>query len=90
MGRVLLDTHLLLWWLNDDPRLPNFLIKKLQSDSAQCPDQPSLALEDGDYDQSRDVNRRPNRPGATSPSRGFSVNRDHALEAYVSCVRVIN
>ena len=32
MSRVLLDTHLLLWWLKDDPRLPTGLVTELQSD----------------------------------------------------------
>ena len=32
MSRVLLDTHLLLWWLNDDPRLPASLVTELQAD----------------------------------------------------------
>jgi len=32
MSRVLLYTHLLLWWLNDDPRLPSSLVKELQKD----------------------------------------------------------
>ncbi|MDA7432912.1 type II toxin-antitoxin system VapC family toxin [Synechococcus sp. AH-601-N23] len=31
MSRVLLDTHLLLWWLNDDPRLPASLVTELQT-----------------------------------------------------------
>ena len=26
MSLVLLDTHLLLWWLKDDPRLPTCLV----------------------------------------------------------------
>ena len=29
---MLLDTHLLLWWLKDDPRLPTSLVKDLQKD----------------------------------------------------------
>ncbi len=32
MSRVLLDTHLLLWWLKDDPRLPSVLVTELQTD----------------------------------------------------------
>ena len=32
MSRVLLDTHLLLWWLKDDPRLPTSLVTELQTD----------------------------------------------------------
>ena len=32
MSRVLLDTHLLLWWQKDDPRLPASLVSELQSD----------------------------------------------------------
>ena len=32
MSRVLLDTHLLLWWLKDDPRLPDVLVSELQTD----------------------------------------------------------
>ena len=31
MSRVLLDTHLLLWWLKDDPRLPTSLVTELQA-----------------------------------------------------------
>ena len=30
MTRLLLDTHLLLWWLNDDPRLPQAVVEKVQ------------------------------------------------------------
>merc|ERR1712185_517860 len=32
MSRVLLDTHLLLWWLKADPRLPASLVTELQTD----------------------------------------------------------
>lgn len=32
MSRVLLDTHLLLWWLKDDQRLPDVLVYELQTD----------------------------------------------------------
>lgn len=32
MSRVLLDTHLLLWWLKDDQRLPDVLVSELQTD----------------------------------------------------------
>ena len=32
MSRVLLDTHLLLWWLKADPRLPASLVTELQAD----------------------------------------------------------
>ena len=31
MSRVLLDTHMLLWWLKDDPRLPTSLVTELQT-----------------------------------------------------------
>ena len=31
MSRVLLDTHLLLWWLKDDQRLPTSLVTELQA-----------------------------------------------------------
>ena len=31
MSRVLLDTHLLLWWLKDDPRQPTSLVTELQT-----------------------------------------------------------
>jgi hypothetical protein len=27
--RLLLDTHLVLWWLNDDPRLPAAAVERL-------------------------------------------------------------
>jgi len=30
MTRLLLDTHLLLWWMNDDPRLPKAVVEKVQ------------------------------------------------------------
>jgi PIN domain nuclease of toxin-antitoxin system len=33
--RLLLDTHLLLWWLNDDPRLPAPVVQRLQAAAAE-------------------------------------------------------
>ena len=35
MTRLLLDTHLVLWWLNDDPRLPRTAPKRLQTPGAE-------------------------------------------------------
>ena len=35
MTRLLLDTHLVLWWLNDDPRLPEPVVKRLQAPEAE-------------------------------------------------------
>jgi PIN domain nuclease of toxin-antitoxin system len=29
MTRLLLDTHLLLWWLNDDARLPPPVVERV-------------------------------------------------------------
>ena len=34
MTRLLLDTHLVLWWLNDDPRLPEPLVQRVQAPEA--------------------------------------------------------
>ena len=31
MTRLLLDTHLVLWWLNADPRLPPAVVARVQS-----------------------------------------------------------
>lgn len=35
MTRLLLDTHLVLWWLNDDPRLPEPLVQRVQAPEAE-------------------------------------------------------
>ena len=35
MTRLLLDTHLVLWWLNDDPRLPEPLVERVQAPEAE-------------------------------------------------------
>jgi PIN domain nuclease of toxin-antitoxin system len=33
--RLLLDTHLVLWWLNGDPRLPQPLVERVQAPQAE-------------------------------------------------------
>lgn len=35
MTRLLLDTHLLLWWLKGDPRLPEPVVERVQAAVAQ-------------------------------------------------------
>lgn len=35
MSRLLLDTHLLLWWLNGDPRLPERVVERVQAPEAE-------------------------------------------------------
>ena len=35
MTRLLLDTHLVLWWLNDDPRLPPAVLDVVQAPEAE-------------------------------------------------------
>ncbi len=35
MTRLLLDTHLLLWWLKDDPRLPVTVLERVQAPGAE-------------------------------------------------------
>lgn len=35
MTRLLLDTHLVLWWLNDDPRLPAAVVERVRSPDAE-------------------------------------------------------
>ena len=35
MTRLLLDTHLVLWWLNGDPRLPQPLMERVQAPEAE-------------------------------------------------------
>ena len=35
MTRLLLDTHLVLWWLNGDPRLPQPVLKRVQAPEAE-------------------------------------------------------
>ncbi len=35
MTRLLLDTHLLLWWLKDDPRLPVAVVERVQAPGAE-------------------------------------------------------
>jgi len=33
--RLLLDTHLVLWWLNDDPQLPAVVVERVRSVDAE-------------------------------------------------------
>jgi len=33
--RLLLDTHLVLWWLNGDPRLPQAVVERVQAPEAE-------------------------------------------------------
>jgi PIN domain nuclease of toxin-antitoxin system len=35
LTRLLLDTHLLLWWLNGDPRLPLPVMERVQAEQAE-------------------------------------------------------
>ena len=35
MTRLLLDTHLVLWWLSDDPRLPAPVVEQAQASEAE-------------------------------------------------------
>ena len=35
MTRLLLDTQLVLWWLNDDPRLPAAVVERVQAPGAE-------------------------------------------------------
>ncbi len=35
MTRLLLDTHLLIWWLGDDPRLPDQVVQRVQDPEAE-------------------------------------------------------
>jgi len=35
LTRLLLDTHLVLWWLNGDPRLPQPLMERVQAPEAE-------------------------------------------------------
>ena len=35
MTRLLLDTHLVLWWLNGDPRLPQPVMERVQAEQAE-------------------------------------------------------
>ena len=35
MTRLLLDTLLVLWWLNDDPRLPEPVVERVQAPEAE-------------------------------------------------------
>ena len=35
MTRLLLDTHLLLWWLNGDPHLPQPVVERVQAPEAE-------------------------------------------------------
>ncbi len=35
MTRLLLDTHLVLWWLNGDPRLPQQVMERVQAEQAE-------------------------------------------------------
>ena len=35
MTRLLLDTHLLLWWLNGNPQLPQAVVERVQAPEAE-------------------------------------------------------
>lgn len=35
MSRLLLDTHLVLWWLNGDPRLPEPVVERVRAPEAE-------------------------------------------------------
>lgn len=35
MTRLLLDTHLVLWWLNGDPQLPQAVVERVQVQEAE-------------------------------------------------------
>ena len=35
MTRLLLDTHLVLWWLNGDPRLPQPVVERVQAPESE-------------------------------------------------------
>ena len=35
MTRLLLDTHLVLWWLNGDPRLPQPVVERVRAPEAE-------------------------------------------------------
>ena len=35
MTRLLLDTHLVLWWLNGDPQLPQAMVERVQAPEAE-------------------------------------------------------
>jgi PIN domain nuclease of toxin-antitoxin system len=35
LTRLLLDTHLVLWWLNGDPRLPQPVMERVQAEQAE-------------------------------------------------------
>ena len=35
MTRLLFDTHLVLWWLNGDPRLPQPVVERVQAPEAE-------------------------------------------------------
>ena len=35
MTRLLLDTHLVLWWLNGDPRLSQTVVERVQAPEAE-------------------------------------------------------
>jgi PIN domain nuclease of toxin-antitoxin system len=35
VSRLLLDTHLLLWWLNGDPRLPERAVERVRAPEAE-------------------------------------------------------
>lgn len=36
MTRLLLDTHLLLWWLSDDPRLPTDVVDRVMAPEVEA------------------------------------------------------
>jgi PIN domain nuclease of toxin-antitoxin system len=36
LTRLLLDTHLVLWWLGDDPRLPQQVVERLKAPEAEA------------------------------------------------------
>lgn len=36
MSGILLDTHVLLWWLADDPKLPRWMRERIADPQVQC------------------------------------------------------
>ena len=76
MSRVLLDTHLLLWWLKADPRLPASLVTELQMDRHSVLISQASLLEMAIKVNPRPAERGPVGAGARGSCTTLSVAAD--------------
>ena len=79
MTRLLLDTHLLLWWLTDDPRLPADLVDRVMA--------PAVAELEHDGDHRDPFDRLLVCQSRVEPM--LFLTADRQLERYGSTVIVV-